>query len=80
MRLHTSQALPLAAAAGAGFVAVKMGLESKVPAIGPITPPIGLIIIGAALVLIRPLDGDAGEVLTGAGYGLVVAGVLQLGG
>ena len=69
-------------AAGAGVtaaLAVKLGLLARIPAVGPITPPIGAIVIGVALSAFVDLSGSAGDVVEGVGYGLIAAGAIALG-
>lgn len=60
------------------FIVVKKGIGSAIPAIGPITPPIGLIILGLAIASFIDGEGMTGDLASGIGFGLIAAGAVAL--
>ncbi len=67
-----------AVAGATAFVLVKKGVGGMIPAIGPITPPIGLIILGLAVSSFVDGSGITGDVASGVGFGLIAAGAVAL--
>lgn len=80
MRVKLSEReLVVAAATGAtAFVVVKRGLLGTIPTIGPVTPPIGAIILGIAVSSFVDGSGTGGAAIEGIGYGLIAAGAVAL--
>jgi len=60
------------------FAGLKYGLVGKLPAVGPLSPPMLAIIIG--LVIAAGFDGGGmgGDIFNGVGYGLIAGGVAAL--
>lgn len=60
------------------FAGLKYGIIGRLPATGPVTPPMWSIIIG--IVLAAGVDGGGmgGDVIEGVGYGLIAAGAAAL--
>ena len=79
MRLHEAQAVKAVAAGATAFAATKYGLAAMVPALGPVGAPIVTIAIGVALAVFLDHSGTVGDVVEGAGYGLIIVGVFELG-
>ena len=67
-----------AAAAVTGFVVIKQGVLGKLPAVGPVSQPLLAILIGFALAGFVDGGGTTGDVVSGIGYGFIVAGAAAL--
>ena len=78
-KLSEREILVAAATGVTAALAVKHGLLARIPAVGPISPPIGAIVIGLALSSFVDMSGTGGDVLEGVGYGLIAAGAIALG-
>lgn len=79
MRVHQPQAVTAIAAGGTAFVAARYGLLAMIPTLGNVGAPLVTIALGAAIAILPSTEGTTGDIIEGVGYGLVVAGVLQLG-
>lgn len=80
MRFKLSEReLVVAAATGAtAFIVVKRGVLASIPQVGPVTPPIGAIILGVAISSFIDGAGSGGAAIEGIGYGLIAAGAIAL--
>ncbi len=79
MRVHQPQAITAVAAGVTVFAASRYGLLAMVPALGNVGAPLVTIALGAAIAVLPSVEGTTGDILEGVGYGLVAAGVLELG-
>lgn len=77
-RIAEGKAVTAVAVGVTVFAASRSGVLARIPAVGPISAPIATIIIGAILATLLGKAGMTGEILEGAGYGLIAAGVLEL--
>lgn len=78
MRLHEEQAVTAVGVAAGAYVGAKYG--GALPAFGPLSGPLLLIVIGALVSTILNTSGTTGEAVKGFGFGLVGVGVLGLVG
>ena len=77
-RLKEREVILGASAAVTTFVGVRYGIVGRVPAIGPASGGIVLLLIGVALAAMVDGGGTGGEVITGVGIGLMATGALAL--
>jgi hypothetical protein len=66
------------AAGATAFVVIKKGLAASIPAVGPVSQPLMLILVGIAISSFVDGGGIGGDVVTGVGYGLICAGAAAL--
>lgn len=79
LRLHESEAVTALSAGATVFAASRFGLLAMIPAAGPLGAPLVTIAIGVAIAVLWDGEGSLGDVTEGIGYGLIAAGVLELG-
>ena len=79
MRVHQPQLTTAIAAGATVFVASRYGLLKMIPAIGPAGAGVVTILLGLAIAVLPSWEGTTGDVTEGIGYGLIAAGVLELG-
>jgi hypothetical protein len=77
--VHEPQAVTAIAAGATVFVASRYGLLKMVPALGSVGAPLVTIALGAAIAVLPSVEGTTGDILEGVGYGLIAAGVLEIG-
>lgn len=79
MRFAEGKMVTAVATGATVFAAARFGVLQRIPAIGPVPAPIATILLGVLIVGFLGKSGMVGEVLDGAGYGLIAAGVLEMG-
>ena len=79
MRVHQPPLITAAAAGATVWVASRYGLLAMIPALGNVGAPLVTIALGIAIAALPSVEGETGDVIEGIGYGLVAAGVLELG-
>lgn len=79
MRVHQPQLITAIATGATVFVASRYGLLKMIPALGNVGAPLVTIALGVAVAALPSVEGTTGDVLEGIGYGLIAAGVLEIG-
>lgn len=76
--LRESEVITGLAAGATAYVVIKRGAGGIVPAIGPLSQPVVLILLGLALASFVDGGGTTGQLTDGVAYGLIAAGAIAL--
>lgn len=76
MRFHQSEAITAVAAGAVAYGATRYGLLARVPGLDGLPPALILAAIGLLIAGLWTGEGASGDIVRGAGYGLVAAGAI----